>query len=98
MAKRKKYNPLDAAAENKWENKYGSNSKPKGPGYLSEGQKNYHKDQKNPKVSNPTQSMTRYAGGETRRIYVNGKAVGRGGKAASTALNSLLKNVGHATY
>lgn len=84
-------------AEQKWEKNYGSQStKPRIVGQLSNAQANVRMDKRRGVA--PTSSFTRYASGEARSVLVNGKKVGRGAGAASSALNNLLKNAGSKTY
>ena len=93
MAKR---NPINVNTVRSLESRYGSGATKSRKGAASPAMANIMQDKREGR--NPTSSLTKYAGGESRAVYVNGQRQKGGAAANQRKYNNLLKNAGSKTY
>ncbi len=89
-------NPINRNSERKLERTYGSGATKGRKGASSPAMANIMQDKRAGR--NPTSSLTRYAGGESRAVYVNGQRVKGGASNTMRQFQNLLKNAGSKTY
>lgn len=92
MAKR---NPINVNTERSLESRYGSGATKGRKGAASPAMANIMQDKREGR--NPTSSLLRYAGGESRAVYANGQRVKGGASTIQRQYNNMLKNAGSKT-
>lgn len=90
-----KKNP-NASAAAKLERTYGKTATRGRNGGASPAMANMMQDKKAGRK--PTSSLMRYAGGEQRSVYVNGKRVKTNASGVTRRMNNMLERAGSRTY
>lgn len=89
-------NPIDRNTERKIERTYGSGATKGRKGGASPAMANRLQDKRAGRKQ--TSSMLRYAGGESRAVYANGKRVKGGASAVQRTKDRMMQKAGSTVY